>query len=124
MVTLPDEVIEGWKAMQGPAILTTVDADGIPNSVYVNNITLFKDTSIGIADGAFSKTRQNILNGSTASFLFLSPSAAYQIKGSFEYHTQGPVLENARDWANFKFPVLAIAVVKPEIVFNGSRQVV
>lgn len=122
MAKLPEEVLKAWKERNCPPTLTTVNAEGIPNSVYVANITLLDDESIGIADGAFSKTRENILNKSAGTFLFLTEKAAYQIKGHFEYHKEGPVIEGAKDWADFTFPVHAIAVLKVDAVFNGAEQ--
>jgi hypothetical protein len=34
MKVLPEEVIKAWDEKSGPVILTTVDASGIPNSIY------------------------------------------------------------------------------------------
>jgi len=122
MAKLPEEVLKAWKDRNCPPTLTTVNAKGIPNSVYVANVTLLDDESIGIADGAFSKTRENILSQSAGTFLFLTEEAAYQIKGHFEYHKEGAVMEAAKDWADFSFPVHAIAVLKVDAVYNGAEQ--
>lgn len=122
MAKLPQIVIDAWKQRNCPPTLTTVDSKGEPNSVYVTNVTLLDDERIGIADGAFSKTRANIQSGSRGTFLFLTEQAAYQIKGRFEYHAEGPEMEHAKSWADFTWPVHAIAVLKVEAVFNGAEQ--
>lgn len=121
MFKLPTKVREAWSKMSGPAVLTTVDGDGMPNTIYVSNMTLFEDGSIGIADGAFCKTRANILAGSPGNFLFLTADAAYQLKGRFSYHKEGSVMENAQSWANQTFPIQAIAVFHPESAYHGAH---
>jgi len=41
MSALPENVIKAWENHQGPIILTTVDEDGIPNSIYATCVSLY-----------------------------------------------------------------------------------
>jgi uncharacterized protein len=120
-MSLPKVVRDAWGKMSGPAVLTTVDSNGMPNTVYVSNITLFEDGTIGIADGAFNKTRANILAGSPGNFLFLTENAAYQLKGTFTYHSDKGSLERAKSWANLTFPIQAIVHFQTEIAYHGAE---
>ena len=122
MARLPEIVQKAWAARNCPPTLTTVGSDGVPNSVYVTNVALLDAGTIAVADGAFCKTRANILNGSKGVFLFLTEAAAYQIKGRFEYHTDGPVMDAAKNWADFTWPVHGIALLKVEEVYNGAEK--
>ena len=122
MSKLPEKVLELWPLRSTPPVLTTVNSKGIPNSVYVTNITLQDDEFIAIADGAFSKTRENILGGSPGSFLFLTENAAIQLKGTFTYHSEVEEMEKAKTWADFKFPVKAIVRFKAEEAYNGAEK--
>lgn len=114
---------EAWELLEGPAIFTTVDKNGMPNSVYVLGMKLLADGRIAVMDNYFHKTRENIKNGSKASFLFLArPRKPYQAKGSIEYLTSGPVYEDLKTAVPEKFPRLAAAVLKVEELYSGEEK--
>ena len=123
MAVLPEIVTESFKDKQGPAVFTTVNKDGVPNSIYVNCIRIFSDDTIVIADNYFNKTRQNILGGSTGSVLFLtSKIKAFQIKGRIEYHESGEIYEDMKKWNPTKHPGHAAAAIKVEEVYSGAEK--
>lgn len=114
---------EAWGLRVGPAILTTVDAGGNPNSVYVLSIKLLEDGRIAVMDNYFHKTRDNIKRGSRGSFLFLAkPRKPYQAKGPIEYLSSGPVYEDFRDTVDPKHPRVAAAVLTVEELYSGAEK--
>ncbi len=120
---LPAQVLEGWEKREGPAVLTTVDARGVPNTIYVGAIELEGHERFIIADSAFCKTRDNIKAGSRASLLFISKEgAAYQVKGRFEYYTEGALFDSVLKWADPQYEVMGAAVVVVEEVYKGAEK--
>lgn len=114
---------EAWDLREGPAVFTTADKNGLPNSVYVLGMKLLEDGRIAIMDNYFYKTRENIKNGSKGSFLFLArPRKPYQAKGSIEYLTSGPVYEDLKTSIPDKFPRVAAAVLKVEELYSGAEK--
>lgn len=121
MAALPEIVTESWKDKQGPAVLTTVDKDGVPNSIYVNSVRIFSDDTIVIADNYFNKTRQNILAGSRGSLLFLTKKIkSFQIKGPIEFHENGELFQFMKEWNPKQHPGHAAAALKVEEVYSGA----
>ncbi len=114
---------QAWELREGPAVLTTVDKAGTPNSVYVLSMKLLEDGSIAIMDNYFNKTRANILAGSRGSFLFLAkPRKPYQAKGRIEYLTSGPVYEELKASVDPKHPRVAAAVLRVEELYSGAEK--
>lgn len=114
---------EVWDLRESPAVFTSVDAKGLPNSVYVLSMKLLPDGRIAIMDNYFRKTRENIKNGSKGSFLFLTkPRKPYQAKGTIEYLTSGPVYEDLKASVDPKHPRLAAAVLRVEELYSGAEK--
>jgi hypothetical protein len=92
---LPDEVMNAWQEREGPLVLITVSKDGIPNAIYASIVKIIADGRIAVADNYFDKIKSNIdASNCKASALFIAMGhKSYQIKGSVEYHTQGPLYE-------------------------------
>mgnify|MGYP003611625621 CR=1 FL=1 len=112
-----------WELREGPAIFTTVDKEGNPNSVYVLAMKLLEDGSIAIMDNYFHKTRANILAGSRGALLFLAkPRKQFQAKGRIEYLTSGPVYEDLKAIVAPKYPRLAAAVLHVEELYSGAEK--
>jgi predicted pyridoxine 5'-phosphate oxidase superfamily flavin-nucleotide-binding protein len=123
MATLPAAVCKAWENREGPIVLTTVDAAGIPNAIYATCVSKYSDDTLIVADNFFSKTRANILAGSVASLLFITKEGkSYQIKGKVEYHTQGAYFEDMKKWNPEKLPGHAAAVLKVTHVFCGAEE--
>ncbi len=112
-----------WDLREGPAVFTTVDKKGLPNSVYVLGMKLLSDGSIAVIDNYFHKTRENIKNGSKGAFLFLTrPRKPFQAKGRIEYFTSGPVYEELRAEIPEKYPRVAAAVLTVEELYSGAEK--
>lgn len=125
MAALPETVIKAWENREGPIVLTTVDADGIPNAIYATCVSKYSSDILVVADNYFNKTRANILAGSVASLLFITKEGkSFQIKGKVEYHTQGAIFEDMKKWNPEKLPGHAAAALKIEHVFTGGEQLV
>ena len=123
MTLLPDVVSQAWEQREGPIVLTTVDREGTPNAIYATCVSKFSEDTLVVADNFFKKTRANILAGSKASLLFITKEGkAYQVKGSLEYHTDGPVFDAMKQWNPAKLPGHAAAALKVEHVFSGGEQ--
>jgi len=123
MPQLPEAVSKAWDDHKGPAILTTVGADGVPNSVYVGCVSKFSEDKLVVADNFFNKTRANILAGSKGSLLFITGEGkAYQVKGSIDYEKSGPIFDAMKSGLNPKLPGHAAAVLNVEEVYNGAEK--
>ena len=123
MAALPESVREAWDRMDGPAILTTVSKDGVPNSIYVTCVGRFDDETLLVADNYFDKTRANLLAGTSGALLFQDNSgAAYQLKGTLERQTDGPHFDHMKGWNPTKHPGHAVAVLRIEEIYSGSEQ--
>ncbi|MBN1579249.1 MAG: pyridoxamine 5'-phosphate oxidase family protein [Anaerolineae bacterium] len=125
MTVLPNVVNQAWENREGPIILTTVDAEGIPNAIYATCVRKFAQDTWVVADNFFNKTRANILSGSKGALLFITKEGkSYQVKGRIEYHTEGPVFDDMKQWNPTKLPGHAAAALKVEHVFSGGEQII
>lgn len=123
MPVLPKEVSKAWEEKEGPIVFTTIDENNIPNSIYATCVSKYDEENIIVANNFFSKTLENILTNSSGSILFITKNkASYQIKGSIEYHTEGPIFDNMKSWNPKTHPGHAAAVIKVEEVFKGSEK--
>lgn len=123
MAALPKSVVEAWEKRTGPVVLTTVDADGTPNSIYATCVSMFDDETIVIADNYFDKTKKNILAGCKVSLLFITDeNKAFQVKGTIEYHTSGSVFDDMKSWNPTQHPGHAAAAVKVQEVYSGAEK--
>lgn len=120
---LPQEVTMAWTKREGPLVLTTVDNNGMPNSIYASIVHMLKDGRIAVADNYFDKTLKNLLAGQQVSILFITTGgASYQIKGNPEYHTSGRIFEDMLTWADPKHPRKGVVVVNHETVYRGAEK--
>jgi len=123
MPALPEAVSQAWENREGPIVLTTVDAEGNPNAIYATCVSKYREDTLVVADNFFNKTKANILAESQASLLFITKEGkSYQIKGRIEYHTEGAVFEDMKQWNPAKLPGHAAAVLKVEQVFSGAEK--
>jgi len=125
MATVPDVVNHAWEDREGPIVLTTVDAEGTPNAIYATCVRKHSQDTLVVADNFFNKTRANILSGSKGSLLFITTEGtSYQLKGRIEYHTEGSVFDDMKQWNPDKLPGHAAAALKVEHVFSGGEQII
>ncbi|WP_300668015.1 pyridoxamine 5'-phosphate oxidase family protein [Desulfoluna sp.] len=123
MAVLPEKVSKAWSDHQGPIILTTVDKSGTPNAIYATCVSKYDEETLVVANNYFSKTLENIQSGSKGSLLFITKEgAAFQIKGSIEYHTEGAVFEDMKTWNPEKHPGHAATALKVEAVYSGAEK--
>ena len=123
MANLPEAVKNQWDNIEDVMVLTTVNSDGLPNSVYVACVKKIADDKIVITDNYFSKTRANIAAGSKGSLLFITKDGkSFQIKGSFEYFTDGPIFDDMKNWVREDLPKVAAAVLNVEEVYSGAEK--
>ena len=121
-VSLPESIREAWENREGPAILTTVDSSGLPNSIYVTCVSSFEDKLV-VADNYFDKTRKNLLKSPKASMLFMTGEGkAYQVKGSLEYHKEGEIFDHMKTWNPTKHPGHAAVAMKIEEIYSGAEK--
>ena len=92
MKDIPKEFDTAWDEREPNAVLTTIDANGIPNSVWVLCLHRLNKRKILIANNSLNKTLANIKTNPYGALLFLaSDRRAYQVKGNLEYHTDGEI---------------------------------
>jgi predicted pyridoxine 5'-phosphate oxidase superfamily flavin-nucleotide-binding protein len=129
-MVLPEEVRSAWDDRVAPSALATVDADGTPNVIWVTCLTLLDDGSVsgdaqvGIADNYFNKTLANVLRGSRGALVIRTNdnSKPYQLKGRFEYLTEGRVFEGMKVWNLPGKPGKGTAVFHVEEVHTGAKK--
>jgi uncharacterized protein len=123
MPALPTNVREAWDNRDGPAILATVSPTGVPNIIYVTCVGAFGDQRLVVADNYFDKTRANLKSGSKGAILFRTKDGkAVQAKGTWEYHTSGPVFDDMKTWNPKEHPGHAAAALVVEEVFSGAEK--
>jgi predicted pyridoxine 5'-phosphate oxidase superfamily flavin-nucleotide-binding protein len=121
---IPEDVTSAWQQKNTPAVLSTVDDEGIPNVIYSAFISLYGEDAFAITDHFFNKTRDNILRGCKGAVLFLSEDgkSSYQLKGTFEYHEDGEIYEQIRDSMPPQLPSRAVAILRVEDVYSGGKR--
>ena len=125
MKNLPESVQNAWNNREGPVVFATVNASGVPNVIYASCVQLHDPSHLIVADNYFSKTRANILGGSSASLLFITGERkAYQIKGTLEYLTAGRVFEEMKGWIREGLPGHAAVVLHIGEVYSGAERLV
>ncbi len=124
MAKLTPEALLAWQQHDERMVFTTCSLDNIPNSIWVICVKLINDEQFVIANNAFHKTLENINSGSKGSLLYIAPEReAYQVKGSLEYYTNGPIYEDMKHWLDPKFPGNGALLLNIEEVFYGADQV-
>ncbi len=123
MTKMSTELLAAWADRQPPVILTTVDGDGMPNSIYATCANHFGTDKLVIADNYFSKTRANLLKGTKGAILFMTKAGKpIQIKGTMTYQTEGEVFNDMKCWNPEKHPGHAAAVMMVEEAYCGAEK--
>ena len=123
MADLPEIVTKAWENKEGPLVFTTVNAAGEPNAIYATCVSKYDGNTILIADNYFNKTRNNIQNGSKGSVLFITAqNKSFQLKGTIEYHIEGPLFDDMKRWNPEKHPGHAAAALKVEEAYSGGEK--
>lgn len=125
MAELTSAALQAWNQHDERMVFTTTSASNVANSIWVICAKLINDEQIVIANNAMSKTLENIKNGSKGVLLYIAPEReSYQIKGSLEYYTEGPIYDDMKNWLDPKFPGKGALVLNIEEVYYGAEQVV
>lgn len=123
MAALPEEICKAWENRKGPIILSTVNKEGIPNSIYATCVSKYSNDILVVANNYFSKTLKNIEANSKGSILFITEeNKSYQVKGSIEYHKDGPVFEDMKKWNPEKHPGHGATALKVEEAYSGAEK--
>ena len=124
MNEMPEKVREAWEDRDGPVVLATVDKTGVPNIIYAACVAAFGKAQLIVADNYFQKTRANLVAGSKGSILFRrKDGTAYQVKGTLEYHKDGPAFEHMKSWNPARHPGHAAAVLNVEEAYTGAERI-
>ena len=123
MAALPATVSKAWDERKGPIILTTVSESGVPNSIYATCVGKFDEETLLVADNYFDKTHKNIIAGCKGSILFMTNEGkAFQVKGVMEYHKEGEIFENMKQWNPKQHPGRAAAALKVQEAYSGAEK--
>lgn len=123
MAFLPEQASKAWDDRDGAVVLTTVDENGNPNSIYATCVGKFSEDILVVADNYFDKTRKNISAGSRGSILFITKEGkSFQVKGLIEYITEGEVFDFMKSWNPEKHPGHAAVALKVQEVFSGAQK--
>ncbi len=124
MATLPEIAALAWENREGPVVLTTVDSNGIPNTIYITCVKKVSDDKIVVADNKMQKTQANIKAGCTVSLLYITKEKkAFQLKGSVQYQTSGKIFDEMKNvWLDTKYPGRAAVVIDIEEVYSGAEK--
>jgi hypothetical protein len=123
MNKLPEIVNEAWQNKQDAVVFSTVNADGVPNSIYATCISIYNGDKVLIANNFFSKTMENIQAGSAGSILFITKEdKSFQIKGKLSYFTEGELFDDMKSWNPTRLPGHGVAVLDIQEVFAGAQK--
>jgi len=124
MPAIPQDLLKEWERRKGPLVFTTTDSAGVPNSIYATCVALYGGDTVIVADNYFDKTRSNILSGGRkGAILFITEDGkAYQLKGSIEYHKDGPLFDAMKKCNPPKHPGHAAAALKVEEAYSGAKR--
>ncbi len=123
MKKLPEIVSRAWDNRQDPVVFSTINAEGMPNSIYATSVSKHNENCIVVANNFFNKTMENILSGSTGSILFLTKDdKSYQLKGKVDYFTDGEIFDEMKKWNPARLPGHGVAVIAVEEVYAGAER--
>ncbi len=119
---LPKTILAAWKIRQKAVVLTTVGAEGMPNSIYATCTDMYQDSEIVIADNYFYKTKQNIQAGTKAGVLFITEEGkSFQLKGTVSYHTEGPYFTFMKAFNPTQHPGHGALVLHVQEAYSGNQ---
>ena len=123
MVQIPDAVKQAIEK-QDVYCVATCDDKFTPNVVYIKFLKVVDDQTILIADNYLNKTRDNVENNGKVSFVVLDDEkGSYQVKGTAQRLTEGPMFDEVQTWCPEKLPREAAVVMKVEEIYNGAKSI-
>ena len=123
MVKMPPEVQEVINN-QSSVPVATAGPDGKPNVILVGFLRIVDDETIQIADNFFDKTAANMEANPQVSIVGYDGEAkkSFQIKGSIEVATDGPVYDDVKAWVHAKskaLPARAAVIMNVEEIYDA-----
>ena len=104
MTRLTPEAHQAWLQREPRMVLTTMDANCVPNTIWILCAQLLGDDKVVIANNAMQKTLDNVSRGCKGSLLYLAPEReAYQFKGKLSHHASGPVYADMKNGSHQTF---------------------
>lgn len=114
---------KAWNNRKGPIIFTTVNKQGIPNSIYATCVSKIDDNKIVVANNFFNKTIENIFSGSMGSILFITnDDKSYQLKGTIGYFTEGDFFKDMKKWNPVNLPGHGAAIIEITEIYAGAEK--
>ena len=102
--------------------VATSNEDLTPNVIYMTYLKVVYDQTVLMADNYFNKTRDNILNNGKVAFAVLDDEkGSFQIKGTAERLTEGPMFDEVQKWCPDRLPRVAAVVMHVEDIYNGAE---
>jgi len=103
--------------------VATSNQDGTPNVVYIKFLKVVDDETVLIADNFLEKTRDNVLSNPKLAFVVRDDEkGSFQVKGSAERLTEGPMYDDVQTWVPETLPRVAAVVLHVEQIYNGAKQ--
>ncbi|MGB4413352.1 MAG: pyridoxamine 5'-phosphate oxidase family protein [Paludibacter sp.] len=123
MNKLPEIVSEAWQNKQDALVFSTVNADGVPNSIYATCVSMYNEAQVLVANNFYSKTLENIQAGSKGCILFITKEdKSFQLKGTISYFTGGELFDDMKKWNPTRLPGHGVAVLEIQEVFAGAQK--
>ena len=122
MVKMPADIKE-VVSKQAPLPIATADKNGIPNVVFVGMWKFLDDETILFVDNFFNKTEKNVKANPNMAIVAYDGEAkkSYQIKGTIDIETSGPMFDIAKEMADSKkLPGKAAFVFKVKEIYNAT----
>lgn len=96
-VEIPDEVKRLFEEKEGPAFIATVDARGKPNVVSKGSLKVLDNEHLWYTESVGRKTYENLKKNPHVAVALASQEkmGAYQLRGTAEVVTEGPLYEQA-----------------------------
>lgn len=120
MAQLTDEVKKAISKQDVFPVVTS-NQDRTPNVVYITYLKAIDGQTVLIADNYLNKTRDNILNNGKIAFAVRDEKkGSFQVKGTAERLTEGPMFDEVQKWVPGRLPRVAAIVMHIEEIYNGA----
>ena len=124
MTAVTETVKQAWDHREGPIVLTTVGNDGNPNNLYADEVSMFEDSKIVIANKFIDRSMKNRLPDSSGSVVFVTDDKKlYLVKGEVHYEYAGKNFRFMKSWSGDRHPGHGAAVVEIDEVFENGEQI-
>ena len=96
----------------GALSLSTVNEHNTPHTIYVMSVKVIGKNKILVTDNYMRETKENISFNKNVSLSILIGDAAYELKGTAEYFSNGPLVEQIKKIPeNMGFPCKGAIII-------------